>query len=98
MCTVLPPEASEVDETHKFDNFLDLTECFQIWPDNVLIEMNDVNNDIYKNFEKHPTPKDAPFSFWEPRKLTIKRFFLQDGWILPISEVLKVKTVYPRIL
>ena len=24
-CTVLPPRASKVDQTHKFDDFLDLT-------------------------------------------------------------------------
>ena len=45
-CTVLPPRASKVDQTHKFDDFLDLTQFFQIWPDSVLIEMNDVNNVI----------------------------------------------------
>ena len=44
--TVLPPGASQVDQTHKFDDFLDLTQFFQIWPDSVLIEMNDVNNVI----------------------------------------------------
>ena len=30
LCTVLPPGASEVDQTHKFDDFLDLTQSFQI--------------------------------------------------------------------
>ena len=53
LCTVLPPGASEVDQTHKFDDFLDLTPFFQIWPDSVLNEMNDVNNVIYNNFKKH---------------------------------------------
>ena len=37
----------------KFDDFLDLTQFFHIWPDSVLIEMNDVNNVIYNNFEYH---------------------------------------------
>ena len=49
-CTVFPPGATEVDQTHKFDDFLDLTQFFQIWPDNILIEMNDVNRVIYNNF------------------------------------------------
>ena len=52
-CTVLLPGASKVDRTRKFDDFLDLTPFFQIWPDSVLIEMNDVNNVIYNNFELH---------------------------------------------
>ena len=42
-CTVLPPGASKVDQTHKFDNFLDLTVHSNL-PDSVLSEMNDVNN------------------------------------------------------
>ena len=40
----LPPGAS------KFF-FLDLTQYFQVWPKNVSIEMNSVNNVIYKNFQ-----------------------------------------------
>ena len=38
-------------QCHKFDDFLDLTQCFQIWLDSVLIEMNDVNNVIYNIFK-----------------------------------------------
>ena len=51
LCTVLPPWASEVDEIHKFYDFSDLKQFFQIWLDSVLIEMNDANNVIYNNFE-----------------------------------------------
>ena len=29
-CTVLPPGASEVNKTHKLDDFIDLTQFFQI--------------------------------------------------------------------
>ena len=49
-CIVLPPVAP------KFIYFLDLIytiQFFQIWPDSILIEMTDVNNDIYNNFEYH---------------------------------------------
>ena len=49
-CTVLPPGASKVDQTYKFDYFLDLTQFFHIWPDSALIEMKVVNNIIYNNF------------------------------------------------
>ena len=53
LCTVLLPGTSKVDQTHKFDDILDLTQFFHMWPDSVLIEMNDVNNVIYNNFEYH---------------------------------------------
>ena len=43
LCTVLPARDSEVDQTHKFYEFLDLTQFLQILPDSVLIEINDVN-------------------------------------------------------
>ena len=49
-CTVLPPGASKFDQTHIFDDILDLTQFFYIWSESVLIEMNDVNNVIYNNF------------------------------------------------
>ena len=39
------------DQTHIYDDFLDFRQFYQIWPDSVLIEMNDVNNAILKNFE-----------------------------------------------
>ena len=52
-CTVLSPGASNVDQTHKFDDFLDLIQFFQNWPDSVLIEMNDVQNDVMNNFKFH---------------------------------------------
>ena len=51
LCTVLPSQASEVDQTQKLYDFLDLTQFFQIWPDSVLIKLNDVNNVIYNNFK-----------------------------------------------
>ena len=52
-CTVLPPGASKVDQTHKFDDFLDLPQFFHIWPESVLIGMNNVENVILNNFEYH---------------------------------------------
>ena len=52
-CTVLPPGASKVDQTHKFDDFLNLTQLFPMTPYSVLVEMNDVNNVIYNNFVSH---------------------------------------------
>ena len=50
-CFVLSPGASKFDQTDKFDDFLDLTRFFHIWPGSVLIEMDDANNVIYNNFE-----------------------------------------------
>ena len=50
-CTVLRPGASKVDRTHKLDDFLDLAQFFQIWPNSVLIRVNDVRNDVIINFE-----------------------------------------------
>ena len=46
-CTVLPPGASKVDD------FLDLTQFFQIRQDSVLIEINYVEIDVINNFELH---------------------------------------------
>ena len=51
-CTVLPPGASKVDQTHKSYDFLDLTQFFQIWlHHSVLIGINDVRNYVLNNFE-----------------------------------------------
>ena len=52
-CTVLPPGASNVDQTHKFDGFLNLIQLFPMTPYSVLVEMNDVTNVICNNFEYH---------------------------------------------
>ena len=63
LCTVLPPWASEVDQTHKFDEFLDLAQFFQIWPDSVLIEIKVVRNNILNNLhlnEKLPILQSSP--------------------------------------
>ena len=55
---VLPTGASKVVQTHKFVDFLDVTQFFQIWPDSVLIEMNDVKNNNINNFEhRYQLPK-----------------------------------------
>ena len=96
--TVLTSEASKVDPTHKFDDFLDHTQFFHIWPDRVLIEMNSAHNVIY-NFEYHDHLLNMH------RFLTIgastvdqKRFFLWYGWILPTSETHGLETVYLREL
>ena len=50
-CTVLPPEASKVDQTHKFYDFFDLTQFFQIRQKSVLIKINYVKIDVINNFE-----------------------------------------------
>ena len=50
---VLELSMTKVEQTHKFYDFLNLTQFFQIWPDSVLIEINDVNNFIYNYFEYH---------------------------------------------
>jgi len=52
-CTVLPPGASKVDQTHKFYDFLNLIQLFTMTPLSVLVGLNDVNNVIYNNFEYH---------------------------------------------
>ena len=86
-----PSGISEVDLTHKFFDYLDFAQFFQIGADSVLIEMNDVKNVIYNNFKwYHPTSKDAPFSLYEPLNLIKKRFFSAT------SEALGVKTVYSK--
>ena len=51
--TVLPPGASKVDQTRKFDVFSNLTQIFSMTPYRVLVGMNDVNNVIYNNFVSH---------------------------------------------
>ena len=38
---------------HKFDDFQNLIQLFPMTPYSILIEMNDVNNVIYNNFEYH---------------------------------------------
>ena len=50
-CTVLPTGTSKVDQTHKFDDFLDLTQFFQIRQESVFIKLNYVNIDVINNFE-----------------------------------------------
>ena len=52
-CTVFPPGASKVDQTHKFDDLLNLTQLFLMKPYSVLVGMNNVNNIIYNNFVFH---------------------------------------------
>ena len=52
-CTVLPPESSNVDQTHIFDDFVNLIQLFPMTPYSVLVKMNDVTNVICNNFENH---------------------------------------------
>ena len=59
--TVLSPGASKVYQTRKFDDFLDLTQFFHIWPNSVLIEMINVNNVIHNNFEYHDQHLDMHY-------------------------------------
>ena len=51
--TVLPPGASKFDQTYKFDDFLNLIPLIPMTSYSVLVEMNDVNNVLYNNFEYH---------------------------------------------
>ena len=48
-CTVFHPGASKVDQTHKFNDFLNLTQFFSMTPYSGLVGVNDVNNVIYNN-------------------------------------------------
>ena len=77
--TVLPPEASKVDQTHKFYDFFDLTQFFQIRQKSVLVEMNNVDNVIYNNFEYH----DQPFR--------LHRSPLGVGKIFPIRKIQRLQ-------
>ena len=45
-CTVLPPGAYKVDQTRKYDVFLNLTQLFSMTPYIVLVGMNNVKNVI----------------------------------------------------
>ena len=53
LCTVLPPGASKVDQTHKFDDFLNLIQLFPITPYSVLVEIKVVRNYGMNNFKLH---------------------------------------------
>ena len=39
-CTVLPMEASKIDQTHKFDDFKNLIQLYLMKPYSVLIEIS----------------------------------------------------------
>ena len=91
-CTVLPPGASKVDQTHKFDYILDLIQFFKISPNSVLIEMNDINNVIWNNLEYHDQlPKVHRFLLL---KLTKNDFF----WIFfcKIAEFCQLQRLLER--
>ena len=49
-CSPSGEQCKKFDETHKFD-ILNLIQLFPTTPYSVLVGMNDVNNDIYNNFE-----------------------------------------------
>ena len=53
ICTVLPSGASIVDQTHKFDDFLNLIQLFPITPYSVLVEIKVVRNYVMNNFKLH---------------------------------------------
>ena len=53
ICTVLPSGASRVDQTHKFDDFLNLIHLFPITPYSVLVEIKVVRNYVMNNFKLH---------------------------------------------
>ena len=52
-CTVLPPESSKVDQTHKFDDFSSLTQLFPMTPYSALIGIKVVKNYVMSNFKLH---------------------------------------------
>ena len=53
ICTFLPPGASKVDQTHKFDDFLNLIQLFPITPYSVLVEIKVVRNYVINNIKLH---------------------------------------------
>ena len=52
-CTVLRPGAYKVDQTPKFDDFLNLIQLFPMTLYSVLIEMKVVRNYVINNFKLH---------------------------------------------
>ena len=50
-CIVLPPGASKVDQTHKFDDLLQPIQLFPMSPCSVLIEIKVVRNYVINNFK-----------------------------------------------
>ena len=50
---VLPPGASKVYQTHKFDDFKNLIQLFLMTPYSVLIEIEVVRNYVINNFGLH---------------------------------------------
>ena len=95
-CTVLPPGASKVDQTHKFDDFLDLTQFFQIRQESVLIKINYVKIDVINNFELHDELSRI-HSFhskslwsWQHSAILQKKSFFGQLWRLPEGEQLKI--------
>ena len=55
ICTVLPPGSSRVDQTDKFDDFLNLVQLFPKIPYSVLIELKVVGHSVINNFELQST-------------------------------------------
>ena len=55
-CTVLPPRASKVDKTHKFDDISNLIQLFLMILYSVLIESKVVRNININNFELNDKP------------------------------------------
>ena len=51
ICTVLPSGTSIVDQTHKFDDFLNLIQLFPITPYSVLVRIKVVRNYVMNNFK-----------------------------------------------
>ena len=49
-CTVPPPGASKVDQTDKFDDFLNLIHLFPMTPYSVFVEIKLVRNYVINNF------------------------------------------------
>ena len=50
-CTVLPLGASKVDQTHKFDDFLNMIQLFLMTAYRVLVEIKVVRSYVVNNFE-----------------------------------------------
>ena len=98
-CNLFPPGASRVDQTHKFDDFLDLTQFFHIQSDSVLIEIKFVGNYILNNLYLHdklPILHCYPsWSFWSWQTHKVDDFldFKQFCQIWPDSVLIEIVDV-----
>ena len=50
-CNLLPPGVSKIDQTHKFDDFLNAIQLFTIRRYTVLVRIKVVSNYVINNFK-----------------------------------------------